>query len=148
MLLVHGKRDEVIPFTHSIDLYEKSGSLSKRLELSESMGHNRGNPEKDIFKPMEKFLIGDLGMSDLVPVKSKVLDLDQILRETTKESDLSLYSTFDGSSSSIFLERMTTSQNLSNKTLKVQPKKTVTKRVIGRTDAGKPCAGPMFKSFI
>lgn len=145
MLLIHGKKDDVIPYSHAMRLYEKSGSLSKRLELSETMGHNRCRVEKDIFIPIEKFLIGDLRVNDFMAVKSKVLDLDKIVEDSKNGSDLSMFSTFVGSSSSVLLESI---KKNGGKKQSLQPKIIVSKSTARKSGDHSPFISPLFKSLF
>ena len=70
ILCIHGKKDDVIPYTHSIKLYEKAVG-KKRLVLRETMSHNKSDKEKDIFQPIESFLLEDLELTDLPCFKLK-----------------------------------------------------------------------------
>ena len=78
MLFIHGIKDDVIPYAHSVKLHEKCGSSIKHLELREAMDHNRCKLEKDIFLPIEKFLVEKLQIDDLPAVQFKPLDYQRI----------------------------------------------------------------------
>ena len=56
VLFIHGKRDELIPFSHSEEMFQKCGSFKKRLELREGMTHNNFNLKRDIEEPILKFI--------------------------------------------------------------------------------------------
>ena len=97
MLFIHGVKDELIPYSHSIDLHKSCGSSKKKLELRESMDHNRVHFDKDIFFPIQKFLneISVISENSSTQSKSENLDLDPICEDLSKlraKSDLLIYS--------------------------------------------------------
>jgi len=53
-LLIHGQSDTIIPYQHSVELYEVCGGPSK-LILPNLMTHNEFFFKGDIMQPMEKF---------------------------------------------------------------------------------------------
>jgi hypothetical protein len=55
LLLIHGQRDNLIPFTHSIELSQKT-SGPYELILPEEMDHNEFNLYEDFLDPIQSFL--------------------------------------------------------------------------------------------
>ena len=55
-LFIHGKKDRLIAFNDSIDLYNKCQSSIKVLKLIEDMTHNEYDPIKHIFNNINTFL--------------------------------------------------------------------------------------------
>lgn len=55
LLLIHGQKDNLIPFSHSIQLSEKTGGPYELL-LPEEMDHNEFNVYEDFLEPITNFL--------------------------------------------------------------------------------------------
>lgn len=55
LLLIHGQRDNLIPFSHSVQLSEKTGGPYELL-LPEEMDHNEFNAYEDFLEPITNFL--------------------------------------------------------------------------------------------
>jgi fermentation-respiration switch protein FrsA (DUF1100 family) len=55
LLLIHGQKDDLIPFTHSIELSQKTGGPYE-LILPEEMDHNEFNMYEDFLEPITDFL--------------------------------------------------------------------------------------------
>ncbi len=55
LLLIHGQKDNLIPFSHSIQLSEKTGGPYELL-LPEEMDHNEFNAYEDFLEPITNFL--------------------------------------------------------------------------------------------
>ena len=55
LLLIHGQKDNLIPFSHSIQLSEKTGGPYELL-LPEDMDHNEFNVYEDFLEPITNFL--------------------------------------------------------------------------------------------
>lgn len=79
-LFIHGKKDELIPFSHSVNLYYKANCV-KKLCLSDEMDHNRSRLEKDIYKPIESFLLEDLQIKDIKNLVLEALNMKTITSE-------------------------------------------------------------------
>lgn len=56
VLLIHGQADELIPFTHSEDLYDRCKSQHKQLVIIAEASHNVFDEEEDIMKPIMIFV--------------------------------------------------------------------------------------------
>mmetsp|Transcript_5510 Transcript_5510/g.8154 ORF Transcript_5510/g.8154 Transcript_5510/m.8154 type:complete len:466 (+) Transcript_5510:68-1465(+) len=56
VLIIHGKKDTLIPHSHSEVLIKACSSRNKRLHLSETADHNRFDFSKDIVQPITKFM--------------------------------------------------------------------------------------------
>lgn len=56
--IVHGTNDELVPLSHSEELFEQSGALpmSKKLHIVEGMTHRDFNVIEDFVKPSTQFL--------------------------------------------------------------------------------------------
>jgi predicted esterase len=54
-LIIHGKKDNIIPYEHSIQLYEKCGATMKKLINPDSMNHNYFRIDQDLCIPMMEF---------------------------------------------------------------------------------------------
>ena len=63
ILFIHGKRDTLIPAYHSVCLYYKARGI-KQLALAEEMEHNRAKVQRDIYQPIEDFLMNELLIRD------------------------------------------------------------------------------------
>jgi abhydrolase domain-containing protein 17 len=50
--LIHGKQDNVIPYTHSQALFEKCASAYKRILTPEDMTHNDFRMQEDLIDPV------------------------------------------------------------------------------------------------
>lgn len=87
-LFIHGKKDEVIPYIHSIKLHDQCGSEIKRLELRDLMDHNRCKLEKDLFEPIERFLRNDLAIKDLRSPRVKPLIMNISPEEEDDEMEI------------------------------------------------------------
>lgn len=85
VLFIHGREDDLIPFSHSVKLYESCGSSQKRLEIRDNMSHNRCREERDIIQPIEKFLAEELQITDLPFAYIKSRSVDYKLTEKIKE---------------------------------------------------------------
>ena len=50
LLIIHGKKDEVVPYSHSLQLFEKAKNPKKHLCVDEAMHNNlyEYNIEKDV----------------------------------------------------------------------------------------------------
>ena len=70
-LFIHGKKDQLIPCIHSLNLY-KQATCSKKLVLADEMSHNRSKVEKDIYSPIENFLLEELKINDLSSLNHRV----------------------------------------------------------------------------
>jgi fermentation-respiration switch protein FrsA (DUF1100 family) len=55
LLLIHGQKDDLIPFSHSIELSQKTGGPYELL-LPEEMDHNEFNLYEDFLEPITNFL--------------------------------------------------------------------------------------------
>jgi fermentation-respiration switch protein FrsA (DUF1100 family) len=55
LLIIHGQKDNLIPFAHSIQLSEKTGGPYELL-LPENMDHNEFNAFEDFLDPITNFL--------------------------------------------------------------------------------------------
>ena len=55
LLIIHGQKDNLIPFSHSIDLSQKTGGPYE-LILPEDMDHNEFNLYEDFLEPISNFL--------------------------------------------------------------------------------------------
>lgn len=55
-LIIHGKKDRIIPFSHSESLYKAVGSKHKNLLLIEQATHNDFDHLQDIIQPVGRFL--------------------------------------------------------------------------------------------
>lgn len=86
-LFIHGKKDELIPDTHAVKLFESCPSTKKRLEVRDAMDHNRCLIEKDIFEPIERFLTGDLQITDLKGLKLEFLNLANVTSDDNADDD-------------------------------------------------------------
>ena len=80
-LFIHGIKDEMIPYSHSVKLYERCASSQKRLELRESMDHTRYQLDKDIFTPLQKFLTDSVQITDLPILRMEPLDFESVFPE-------------------------------------------------------------------
>jgi len=57
VLLLHGKKDSLIPYQHSVDLFEKLNmTVSADLVLSEKMSHNEFDFFSDLIRPVYNFM--------------------------------------------------------------------------------------------
>ncbi|GAB5365327.1 hypothetical protein AAMO2058_001048200 [Amorphochlora amoebiformis] len=56
VLIIHGKMDTLIPYSHAEVLHEACTSRNKRLVLSETADHNRFDFANDIVLPVSKFM--------------------------------------------------------------------------------------------
>eukprot|EP00164_Ancoracysta_twista_P001175 GFYU01001545.1.p1 GENE.GFYU01001545.1~~GFYU01001545.1.p1 ORF type:complete len:690 (+),score=167.34 GFYU01001545.1:141-2210(+) len=54
-LIVHGKEDTLVPYTHGEVLFEQAGASAKNLFLAERMDHNCFDIESDIIHPIRQF---------------------------------------------------------------------------------------------
>jgi len=81
LLFIHGEKDALIPHQMSTQLYQKATVREKSIKINKLMTHNHMKLERDIFLPLEKFMI-------------EVLDLKLHLMSTLSKSRLrlSLYS--------------------------------------------------------
>lgn len=57
LLMIHGKIDELIPYQHSEKLLSIAKSPQKKLDLRETMSHNRYNLENDLVRRINEFLV-------------------------------------------------------------------------------------------
>lgn len=75
VLLIHGKKDGLIPFTHSEQLASVcTGSVT--IYLSETMTHNKFEYYEDVISPIDKFLKDnniELNLSDPIQVPAEYL---------------------------------------------------------------------------
>lgn len=73
ILIIHGKRDELIPFAQAQALFECcQRSRYTNLHLPEQMTHNRFNVEDDLVRPLIKFLHqARLDLASRTPAVSK-----------------------------------------------------------------------------
>ena len=55
--MIHGKKDTVIPYEHSVELYQKCISQRKKILLPETMTHNDFDLDDDLIEPVSKFLV-------------------------------------------------------------------------------------------
>lgn len=84
-LFIHGKRDQIIPFAHSLALYTKA-KCAKKVVLSDGMDHNHAKMEKDIYKPIESFLLEELQINDLpqlFPERAKMTQAVQLSKQNS-----------------------------------------------------------------
>lgn len=56
VLMIHGKRDEVIDCENSLKLFRYARTTQKKLELVEMMTHNNYSLTQDIIDPIRKFI--------------------------------------------------------------------------------------------
>ena len=85
-LFIHGKRDELIPYTHSTKLHSNA-TCRKKLVICEEMDHLCCDIESAIYEPIESFLLRDvetknsecLGSSEIKNIK---IEVPNILRKT------------------------------------------------------------------
>lgn len=61
VLFIHGKKDALIPYRMSEDLYSKSRT-PKEMKINEEMSHNQFRLESELFAHMEEFMINKLKM--------------------------------------------------------------------------------------
>jgi len=54
-LIIHGQKDELVPYTHSLDLSKNCGGPFD-LVFPEEMDHNDFNPHEDFLEPIHSFL--------------------------------------------------------------------------------------------
>jgi len=57
VLLIHGQRDKLIPYTHSEQLYDTCKSQHKQLVIVAEADHNTFDEDEDIKKPIQVFLL-------------------------------------------------------------------------------------------
>lgn len=89
-LFIHGKKDTIIPWSHSKALYAKCRSLAS-VSFSETMGHNAFKSSSDIIVPIKNFI----RKREFKPEKSTIALPDYIYkiplkREKTKSRDFSM----------------------------------------------------------
>lgn len=56
VLIVHGKKDKIVPVNHSEDLIKKCTAERKSLKISENMSHNDFDIGNDLINPLLHFL--------------------------------------------------------------------------------------------
>jgi fermentation-respiration switch protein FrsA (DUF1100 family) len=95
LLLIHGQRDNLIPFTHSIEL-SKNTSGPYELILPEDMDHNEFNLYEDFLEPISNFLkrhnlLNSVNMNKVEIHKELFITPEYILdpsNEASKKKDL------------------------------------------------------------
>lgn len=65
---IHGKKDNVIPYTHTVALYEASTSAYKKILIPENMTHNDFDIENHLIEPILD-LLKDNNLHEVNPLK-------------------------------------------------------------------------------
>ncbi len=95
LLLIHGQKDNLIPFTHSIELSKRT-SGPYELMLPEDMDHNEFNLYEDFLEPISNFLkrhnlLNSINMNKVEIFKELFDTPDYILdpnNEASKKKDI------------------------------------------------------------
>ena len=93
LLLIHGQRDNLIPFTHSIELSQKTGGPYE-LILPEEMDHNEFHAYDDFLDPINSFLkrhnLLNISNNNKILVKQEYLEIPEYLTdpENLKKKDI------------------------------------------------------------
>ena len=73
---IHGKKDKLIPSSHSVELYGKCKSLAG-IHISDTMTHNEYSLIGDIVKPLRKFL-KEIGFLSTIDTKPRIIFPDYV----------------------------------------------------------------------
>lgn len=88
ILFIHGQKDALIPFTHSIKLKEACRAPYE-IHLPEEMTHNEFDYEEDLLQPIKEFLSKNTGikqgLSSNIKIPQGIFDMPIVIRENLKK---------------------------------------------------------------
>lgn len=93
LLLIHGQKDNLIPFDHSIELSQKTGGPYE-LILPEEMNHNEFNLYDDFQEPITNFLkrhnLLNFNSNNKIDMKSDMFEFPEYILdpENLKKKDV------------------------------------------------------------
>ena len=62
LLFIHGREDKLVPYEMSLSLSAKVTEAKKKVFVSKLMTHNRFKLDRDLFQPIQKFMVKEMGL--------------------------------------------------------------------------------------
>lgn len=73
LLIIHGKKDKIVPLSHSEELLNKCASPKKQLTSPDNMSHNDFDMTNDLLNPLLNFFLdNNLHKDELPPVDTRL----------------------------------------------------------------------------
>ena len=90
ILFIHGQKDALIPFSHSIKLKEAC-KCPYEIHLPEEMTHNEFDYEEDLLQPVEEFLAKNTGIKQglhsNIKIPQGIFDMPLVIRQSLKNEE-------------------------------------------------------------